>query len=70
VALSEGLPAFLVALRDVVQANEGVTRTAQAVGVGRESLYKTLSENGNPQFSTIYAVLQSLGFHVSITPNL
>ncbi len=58
---------FLVALRDVVQANGGMTKTAQETALGRESLYKTLSENGNPQFLTVQAVLKSVGLQFSIT---
>ena len=66
-ALEENdLGTFLVALKDVVQANGGVAKTAQEMELGRESLYKTLSENGNPQFSTLQAVLKSVGLQFSI----
>lgn len=68
-ALEEGMGAFLIALRDVVQAREGMGAVAEQAGLGRESLYKALSENGNPQFSTIQSVLKSAGFHLSIAPN-
>ncbi len=51
---------FLVALRDVVQANGGMVETAQETELRRQSLYKTLSEDGNPQFLTVQAVLKSL----------
>lgn len=67
-ALEENdLGTFLVALRDIVQANGGMAKTAQETELGRESLYKTLSENGNPQFSTLQAVLESVGLQFSIT---
>lgn len=69
-ALEENdLGTFLVALRDVVQANGGMAKTAQETELGRESLYKTLSENGSPQFLTIQAVLKSLGLQFSIIAN-
>lgn len=67
-ALEENdLGTFLVALRDIVQANGGMAKTTQETDRGRESLYKTLCENGNPQFSTLQAVLKSVGLKFSIT---
>lgn len=66
-ALADGLPTFLVALKEVIQANEGMAKIAQKNDLGRESLYKTLSESGNPQFSTIDKILRSLGLKLSIT---
>ena len=69
-ALEENdLGTFLVALRDVVQANGGMAKTAQETELGRESLYKILSENGSPQFLTVQAVLKSLGLQFSIIAN-
>jgi probable addiction module antidote protein len=43
-----GIPLFLIALRQIVQTQKGLTKVAQETGLGRESLYKTLSEQGNP----------------------
>ncbi len=31
-------------------------------GLGRESLYKALGENGNPEFKTIVGVAAALGY--------
>jgi probable addiction module antidote protein len=67
-ALNDGLPSFLIALSDVAKANQGMARLAEESSITRESLYRTLSENGNPQFSTIEKVLHSLGMQFSITP--
>ncbi len=58
---------FLVALRNVAKARGGMTELAQATALGRESLYKTLSEQGNPEFRTLQAVLGALGLRFSIT---
>lgn len=58
---------FVVALRDIVQANGGMAKTNQETELSSESLYKTLCENGNPQFSTLQAVLKSVGLQFSIT---
>ncbi len=62
-----GVETFLVALRNVAKAQGGMTELAQATALGRESLYKTLSERGNPEFKTLQAVLGALGLRFSIT---
>ena len=61
------LDTFLVALRDILQANGGIAKTAQQTELGSESLFKTLSLDGNLQFSTLQAVLKSVGLQFSIT---
>lgn len=63
------MQAFLVAIRNVAQASGGMRRVSKQAKVGRESLYKTLSENGNPQFSTLQLILGGLGLRFSITPD-
>jgi probable addiction module antidote protein len=65
-ALQDGVPNFLLALRYVVQANKGMTAIAEETDLGRESLYKTLSEAGNPNFATIEKILKSLGMRLTI----
>ena len=55
-----------MALREVAQANRAVTRAAKRAGVARPSLYKTLSETGNPQFDTIFSLLPELGLQFSV----
>jgi probable addiction module antidote protein len=42
----------------------GMSRIAQEAGLSRESLYKALSGEGNPQFETIYLVLKALGLRL------
>jgi probable addiction module antidote protein len=41
-----------------------MSKTADDTGLGRESLYKSLSQGGNPSFETILKVLSSLGFGI------
>lgn len=60
------MPNFLLALRYVVQANQGMAAIAQETDLGRESLYKTLSEAGNPNFATIEKILKSIGMRLAI----
>lgn len=59
---ADGLPTFLVALRNVAIATLGMTRLAEITGMSRESLYKTLSPEGNPRLETVRKVLQALGY--------
>lgn len=60
--------ALLVALRDVIDARGGVSELAQAKGLSRETLYRTLSEEGNPTLETLSKVLEFAGLRVSILP--
>lgn len=67
-ALEEGDAAlFSAALGDVARA-KGMSEIARATGLGRESLYKALSPEGNPEFATVLKVLRSLGLklHASV----
>ena len=58
--------AFLIALKDVVEAGGGVGELAGRVGLKRPSLYKILSKNGNPTLATLQEILKPLGLRVSI----
>ena len=51
---------FLAALGDVAKAR-GMAQIAKDAGLGRESLYKTLSAGAHPRFETINSVLHALG---------
>jgi len=45
----------------VIARARGMTQLANETGLGRESLYKALSGEGNPSFATILKVIQALG---------
>ena len=63
-ALQEGDPALVAAaLGDIARA-EGMSRIARDTGLGRESLYKALSPNGNPEFGTVMKVVAALGLQL------
>jgi probable addiction module antidote protein len=61
--------ALLIALRNVAEARGGITQLAKRTHLNRQSLYKTLSETGNPTLDTFGLILKGLGFHLSIHPN-
>jgi len=45
---------------------KGMTSVAKKTGLNRESLYRALSENGNPKFSTISKVSKALGCKLAV----
>jgi len=58
---------IITAIGDVARSR-GMSRIANNANRGRESLYKSLSQGGNPSFETIMKVLSSLGFGLRPTP--
>src|SRR6188508_2745326 len=56
---------FLLALRNVAQANGGVTELAKKTGLDRVNLYRLLSKNGNPRLDSLNLILRSLGMRIS-----
>lgn len=70
VALEENDPElFLLALRNVTEAQGGVARLAEKTNLNRESLYRMLSERGNPEFKSLDLLLHALGFRLAVTAN-
>lgn len=60
--------AFIAAaLGDIARAR-GMSQLARDTGLGRESLYKALSGEGNPSFSTILKVVHALGLRLHSVP--
>ena len=57
---------FLLALRDVVEANSTISELTRAENHNHESLSKILSEKGNPQLNSIRSILDNLGFKLAI----
>jgi probable addiction module antidote protein len=46
----------------------GMTEIARQAGVSRESLYRALSEKGNPELSTLVKVMRACGVQLSVQP--
>ena len=70
VALEEGdLSLIMATLGDIARARRMAT-VAEETGLGRESLYKSLSPDGNPEFATVLKVVRALGLqlHASAAP--
>ena len=67
-ALEEADPALVAAaLGDIARA-QGMTAIARQTGLGRESLYRALSPEGNPEFATVLKVVKALGLRLHASP--
>jgi probable addiction module antidote protein len=68
IAECDGDASFVAkALGDIARA-KGMATLARDTGLGRESLYKALSVDGNPQLSTVLKVAKALGLQFSVKP--
>ena len=54
------------ALNDIARA-QNMSRLAREIGMTREGLYKALSDNGNPSFTTVMRITRALGMQLRIT---
>jgi probable addiction module antidote protein len=57
-----------VALRTLADAVGGMAALADKTKLSRETLYRTLSENGNPRLDTLTAILAAYGMRLSVRP--
>lgn len=62
------LEAFLTAVRTVADARGGISELARKTALNRQTLYRTLSKDGNPRIKTLRSVLGSLGLRLSVEP--
>jgi probable addiction module antidote protein len=61
---------FLLALRNVAEARlGGMSKLAAASGLNRESLYRMLSGNGNPELKSLDRLLHALGLKLAVEAN-
>lgn len=56
---------FLIALRQVAKAH-GMTAVAEKSGMARQAMYRALSETGNPEFSSLRALLDAMGLRLAV----
>jgi len=67
-AFEDGDPALVIhALGNIARAR-GMSQIARETGLRRESLYKALSPEGNPEFATVLKVVQALGIKLNAEP--
>ena len=69
-AIAEGEGAFLLAVRDMVEAQGGIGELAKRSSLNREGLYDMLSEQGNPRLSSLSKVFDAVGLQIAVTRKL
>jgi len=57
---------FLLALRNVAEANGGVGAVAAKADLSRENLYRMLSKRGNPEIKSLFNLLHSMGLRLAV----
>jgi probable addiction module antidote protein len=65
-ALEENDTALLFAVIGDIARSKGMAQIAKELNLARESLYRSLSQGGNPSFDTVVKVLDNLGYQLSI----
>lgn len=66
VAFEEGDPELITELLGDIARSKGMTDLAKRTGLSRQSLYKALSPDGNPEFVTVLKVLQAFGLGLTV----
>lgn len=67
-ALEDGDPTLVAAALGDIARSKGMSQIARETGLGRESLYKALSPDGNPELATVLRVLHALGLQLRAVP--
>jgi probable addiction module antidote protein len=63
----DGDPELITHALGVVARSKGMTEIAKLTGLGRQNLYRALSAEGHPEFSTVLKVIRALGLRLSVT---
>ena len=67
-ALATGDTAVVALALGAIARARGMTRIARATGLSRESLYRALSADGNPEFATVLRILEAVGMRLTAEP--
>lgn len=65
---SEGNASDLLHALSIASRAKGMTAIAKQAGVNRQSLYRSLSQDGSPKFETIMKVIEALGLRITFKP--
>jgi probable addiction module antidote protein len=64
-ALATGDAALITHALGAIARARGMTRIARETGLSRESLYRALSADGNPEFITVLKIMEALGLRLT-----
>lgn len=65
-AVQTGDPAFIADALDVIARAKGMSNIAKQTGLSQETLYRTLSQKGNPNLKTLIAIVNALGVELRL----
>jgi probable addiction module antidote protein len=65
--LSGDRKAFLIALKDVIEAKGDITGFAKAAHTPRQNIYRMLSEEGNPTFESLFSILDAMNVNMQLS---
>ncbi|GHE70007.1 transcriptional regulator [Camelimonas fluminis] len=65
-AMEEGDAAYIAHAIGIVARARGMSKIAEDAGLSRESLYRALSQKGDPRLSTLLGVVKAMGMKLSI----
>ncbi|MFA4828226.1 MAG: addiction module antidote protein [Thermodesulfovibrionales bacterium] len=57
---------FLLALRNIAEAQGGVSAIAEKAHLNRENLYRMLSKKGNPEIKSLLTLLSAMGLRLTV----
>ena len=66
-ALEDGNPQVVTSALGAIARARGMSQIARDAGLSRESLYRALSPEGNPELATVLKVVKALGIHLHAT---
>ena len=66
-ALEENDPKYFTKTLGNVACARGITTISESTGLGRQFLYRTLSDNGNPRIETLFKIQTALNVRLSIS---
>ncbi len=61
-----GRELFLLALRNIAEAQGGISAIAEKSHLNRESLYRMLSKRGNPEIKSLMTLLRAMGLKLTV----
>jgi len=57
---------FLLALRNIAEAQGGIPAIAEKAHLNRENLYRILSKRGNPEIKSLLSLLHAMGLELTV----
>lgn len=67
-AFEDGDEELIVAAVSAVARAKGMTQLAKETGLAREALYRSLSAEGKPEFTTVLKVMKAFGLRLAAVP--